>query len=94
MCSPDKNPDVKGIHERFARLGVISTILRNKEGRKRCVSCRFSLFLASSKLMGSVVDMTSSIRTVCRNGGEPAITTHVSDLVLVYAFTVYLQYLK
>ncbi|KAA1466440.1 DnaJ-domain-containing protein [Dentipellis sp. KUC8613] len=32
---PDKNPGVKGIHERFARLGVISTILRNSEGRKR-----------------------------------------------------------
>ncbi|KAF8812521.1 DnaJ-domain-containing protein [Phlegmacium glaucopus] len=32
---PDKNPNVKGIHERFARLGVISTILRNKESRKR-----------------------------------------------------------
>ncbi|KAG6829601.1 hypothetical protein H0H92_004070 [Tricholoma furcatifolium] len=32
---PDKNPDVKDIHERFARLGVIASILRNKEGRKR-----------------------------------------------------------
>jgi len=32
---PDKNPNVKGIHERFARLGVVSTILRNKESRKR-----------------------------------------------------------
>ncbi|KAF8165267.1 DnaJ domain-containing protein [Crassisporium funariophilum] len=32
---PDKNPDVKGIHERFARLGVIAKILRNKEERKR-----------------------------------------------------------
>ena len=34
-CSPDKNPNVKGVHERFARLGVISTILRGKESRKR-----------------------------------------------------------
>ena len=33
--SPDKNPGVKGIHERFARLGVIATILRNKDSRKR-----------------------------------------------------------
>jgi len=33
--SPDKNPGVKGIHERFARLGVVATILRNKESRKR-----------------------------------------------------------
>jgi len=32
---PDKNPNVKGVHERFARLGVISTILRDKESRKR-----------------------------------------------------------
>jgi len=92
--SPDKNPDVKGIHERFARLGVISTILRNKESRKRCVICRFYLFLVCSKLMASVVDTTFSTRTVYRNGEEPAITTHVSALVLVYAFTVYSQYLK
>ncbi|KAH9482729.1 putative J domain-containing protein C2E1P5.03 [Psilocybe cubensis] len=35
LLHPDKNPDVKGVHERFARLGVISTILRNKESRKR-----------------------------------------------------------
>jgi curved DNA-binding protein CbpA len=35
VMHPDKNPDIKGIHERFARLGVISTILRNKESRKR-----------------------------------------------------------
>lgn len=34
-CSPDKNPNDKTIHERFARLGVISTILRNKESRDR-----------------------------------------------------------
>ncbi|KAJ3555540.1 hypothetical protein NP233_g12183 [Leucocoprinus birnbaumii] len=32
---PDKNPGVKGAHERFARLGVIAKILRNKESRKR-----------------------------------------------------------
>ncbi|KAG5724992.1 hypothetical protein E4T56_gene12494 [Termitomyces sp. T112] len=32
---PDKNPDVKDIHKRFARLGVVATILRNPEGRKR-----------------------------------------------------------
>lgn len=37
LRSPDKNPDIKGIHERFARLGVVSTILRNKESRKRWV---------------------------------------------------------
>ncbi|KAF9247295.1 DnaJ-domain-containing protein [Melanogaster broomeanus] len=32
---PDKNPDDKGIQERFARLGVIANILRNSEGRQR-----------------------------------------------------------
>lgn len=32
---PDKNPGVKGIEKRFARLGVVSTILRNPESRKR-----------------------------------------------------------
>ncbi|TFK43440.1 DnaJ domain-containing protein [Crucibulum laeve] len=32
---PDKNPNVKGVQERFARLGVVSAILRNKESRKR-----------------------------------------------------------
>ncbi|KAG8900649.1 hypothetical protein FRB99_005828 [Tulasnella sp. 403] len=32
---PDKNPGVKGIQERFARLGVVATILRDAEGRKR-----------------------------------------------------------
>ncbi|KAF8913978.1 hypothetical protein CPB84DRAFT_1669307 [Gymnopilus junonius] len=35
VLHPDKNPGVKGIHERFARLGVISTILRKKESRDR-----------------------------------------------------------
>ena len=33
--SPDKNPNVKGVQERFARLGVVGTILRNPEGRER-----------------------------------------------------------
>ncbi|KAG6873763.1 hypothetical protein C0995_011582 [Termitomyces sp. Mi166 len=32
---PDKNPYVKDIHKRFARLGVVATILRNPESRKR-----------------------------------------------------------
>ncbi len=37
-CSPDKNPGVKGVQERFARLGVVATILRSEEGRERSVS--------------------------------------------------------
>ncbi|KAF7793655.1 hypothetical protein EIP86_004770 [Pleurotus ostreatoroseus] len=32
---PDKNPGIKHAHERFARLGVVSKILRDAEGRKR-----------------------------------------------------------
>jgi len=32
---PDKNPGVKNAQQRFARLGVISNILRNKHSRKR-----------------------------------------------------------
>ncbi|KZO94800.1 DnaJ-domain-containing protein [Calocera viscosa TUFC12733] len=32
---PDKNPGVKGIHDRFARLSVVSQILRNTESRER-----------------------------------------------------------
>ncbi|KIO12720.1 hypothetical protein M404DRAFT_690502 [Pisolithus tinctorius Marx 270] len=32
---PDKNPGVRGVHERFARLGVIVNILRSPEGRAR-----------------------------------------------------------
>ncbi|KAF8529191.1 DnaJ domain-containing protein, partial [Hysterangium stoloniferum] len=35
LLHPDKNPGIKGIHERFSRLGVISSILRNEESRKR-----------------------------------------------------------
>ncbi|CAK5275597.1 unnamed protein product [Mycena citricolor] len=35
VLHPDKNLGDKTIHERFARLGVVSTILRNKESRER-----------------------------------------------------------
>jgi hypothetical protein len=38
-CSPDKNPGVKGVQERFARLGVVASILRSEEGRERSVFC-------------------------------------------------------
>lgn len=33
--SPDKNPDVKNVADRFARLGTIAGILRDGEKRKR-----------------------------------------------------------
>lgn len=32
---PDKNAGVPGVHERFARLGVITQILRSPEKRER-----------------------------------------------------------
>lgn len=35
LASPDKNPGRKNAHERFARLGIIAQILRDKEGRER-----------------------------------------------------------
>jgi len=35
LLHPDKNPGVKGVQERFARLGVVSSILRSEEGRER-----------------------------------------------------------
>lgn len=35
LLHPDKNPGVKGIQERFARLGVVASILRSEEGRER-----------------------------------------------------------
>jgi len=33
-CSPDKNPNIPDIAERYARLGVVQKILRG-EGRER-----------------------------------------------------------
>ncbi len=51
-CSPDKNPGVKGVQERFARLGVIASILRSEDGRERSVSCEITwLLLGQPKLM-------------------------------------------
>jgi len=35
LLHPDKNPGVKGVQERFARLGVVGSILRSQEGRER-----------------------------------------------------------
>ncbi|THH08656.1 hypothetical protein EW145_g2574 [Phellinidium pouzarii] len=35
ILHPDKNPGQKGAHERFARLGIIGKMLRNKEARER-----------------------------------------------------------
>ncbi|KAI0307154.1 DnaJ-domain-containing protein [Multifurca ochricompacta] len=35
LLHPDKNPGIKGAQERFARLGVVASILRSQEGRER-----------------------------------------------------------
>jgi len=35
LLHPDKNPGVKGAQERFARLGVVASILRSEDGRER-----------------------------------------------------------
>ena len=79
LCSPDKNPNVKGVHERFARLGVISTILRNKEGRERYVisSSRF----CCSQTLAFFLGMTSSTKMVSQNGEVLGTIIHDSDLV-------------
>ena len=69
IWSPDKNPGVKNAHDRFARLGVVSKILRDSESRKRYAD-------EADWLTGTVdpgtyywnTDMTSSTRTVFRNG--------------------------
>jgi hypothetical protein len=79
FCSPDKNPNVKGVHERFARLGVISTILRNKEGRERYVIG--SSQLCCSQTLGFFLDMTSSTRMESQNGEVLGTIIHDSDLV-------------
>lgn len=73
--SPDKNPGVKHAHERFSRLGVVSKILRDAEGRKRYV---YFLLQETGYLMHKSSDTTSSTRTVFPDGEERGITTRVS----------------
>ena len=70
---------MKGVHERFARLGVISTILRNKEGRERYViiSSQFAVL----KRWRFFIDMTSFTKMVFQNGEVLGTIIHDSDLV-------------
>ena len=49
--SPDKNPGVKGAQERFARLGVVASILRSEEGRERSVYRIYSFAKVDTLLM-------------------------------------------
>lgn len=75
-CSPDKNPGVKHAHERFSRLGVVSKILRDAEGRKRYVY--FIILRETGYLMRKSSDTTSFTRTVFPYGAERGTTTRVS----------------
>ena len=74
--SPDKNPGVKGIHDRFARLGVIVSILKNAALRERFV---VSMGWLHDVINGNV-DTTSFSRTVCPNGEALIIIIRDSDL--------------
>lgn len=76
-CSPDKNPGVKGAHERFARLGTIAAILRDSAGRKRCV---YATRLGFTLLTGDE-GMITSTKTAYRDGGALDTTIRVGDRV-------------
>jgi hypothetical protein len=64
--SPDKNPGVKGIQERFARLGVIGSILRSEEGRERSVC--FVKLVTTRTNAALNADMTSFTKMGCHVG--------------------------
>jgi hypothetical protein len=51
--SPDKNPGVKSAHERFARLGVIASILKNEQKRERCNPPFFSILRRKSRSLSN-----------------------------------------
>jgi hypothetical protein len=78
--SPDKNPGVKNAPERFARLGVIANILRNKASRKRYVST--IIFFQGPSFYHDYLDTTSFIKMVFPGGGALAIIIHALDLAL------------
>ena len=88
FCSPDKNPNVKGVHERFARLGVISTILRNKEGRERYVIGPSQL--CCSQMLAFLKDMISSTKMASQNGEVLGTIIHDSDLVSAWVCSILL----
>lgn len=79
--SPDKNPNTPAVHDRFARLGVVSTILRNAESRKRYVVgvlTSFTTFL----IYLTQTDTISSTKMVYRDGEVLDITMNDSGLDL------------
>lgn len=79
VLSPDKNPGVKGIHERFARLGVIAAILRDPRGRERYVIGKSRVLWKCS--MDALPDMIISTKMVCQDGEVQVIIIHVGDRV-------------
>ena len=66
---------MKGIQERFARLGVVASILRSQEGRERSVIVLRRLELPT---LTSCEDMTSFIKMGYRVGVGPGTIILVS----------------
>jgi DnaJ-class molecular chaperone len=75
MTSPDKNPGVKDIQARFARLGVITQILRSPESRER-----YNVDPSPIMIMSSLTS-SSSTRMECQSGEEQGTTTLDTDLL-------------
>lgn len=83
--SPDKNPGIKDAHERFARLGIVAQILRNKEGRERYVLLLAQLCnILFPEAYFIDAAMTFSTKMEFRAGAAQATTTHGIVLGLVY----------
>lgn len=80
---------MKNIHERFARLGVISSILRNSESRQRYFSSPLPI-AKSHSLKALFTGTISSTKTAFLNGVVLDTITRATVLVLVYV----LKYLK
>ena len=78
ILSPDKNPGVKGIHERFARLGVIATILRDPVGRERLV-VQATFACCESVYRMCYLDMIIFTKTEFQDGEGQDIITRVGD---------------
>lgn len=76
IASPDKNPGVKGIHERFARLGVIGAILRDARGRERLVDVVTVSYECSMDAQPDTIIFT---KMACRDGEGQDIITRVGD---------------
>jgi hypothetical protein len=78
FLSPDKNPGVKGIHERFARLGVIASILRDPVGRERLV-VQATFACCECVYRTRYLDMIIFTKTEFQDGEGQDIITRVGD---------------